>query len=137
MIPFGIPFTGSLSNSGYRSKSFPSSVTAYLRSFCTLSPPYLRGPLCDLRLVALWLSLACALLRPTLGALPVLAHQLGTLSPRLFALSYQPSHHPSSVDALRLSCSLTQALKQVEIAADFERRYINDRLQLQLLFLPK
>src|ERR1043165_1099030 len=121
-----IPFTGSLSNSGFSSKSFPSCVTALLGwphptsgLFTPLSPPYLRGPLCDLRHVALWLFLACALLRLTLGALPVLAHQLGTLFPILFALSYYPSHLPSSVDALRHSCSLTQALKQVESAADF------------------
>src|SRR5688572_9161995 len=50
--------------------------------------------------MALWLSYACALLRPTLGALPVLAHQLGTLFPSLFASSYEPSHLASFVDVL-------------------------------------
>src|SRR5688572_30853382 len=62
-----------------------------LRSFCTFVSSL---PLCGLRPVALWLSLACILLRPTLGALPVLAHQLGTLFPqsvRLELLTLSPS----------------------------------------------
>src|SRR5688572_11255598 len=57
---------------------------SYLRSFCTFvsSLPARTSLRSSSRGLILWLSHACALLRPTLGALSVLAHQLGTLFPQ-------------------------------------------------------
>lgn len=48
-----------------------------------------------------------------------------TIFHRPCAWSYLPCHLLSSGDALRLSCSLAQALTPVECATDFERLYTN------------